>query len=408
VNKKSKERKRSIIYLIQQFLKDEGYFETAESLKNEANISPNYCVCDNIDLHTLVQEFENYHYMKYQKYPKFCRVQNMMEVPYSEMHKTIKTSRAKSARPAAHQNKDEKQEICIGDIIGLDKAKELLKETIVYPNKYPRKTMLAKAVASESKYTFFNITASSVISKWRGESEKLIRVLFDLAQHHAPSCIFIDEFDSIVCRNKTEDHECSRRLRAELLVHLDGLHGLSKGNVFLLATTNTPWDLESSVLRRFDKRILVDLPTLEDRKALIAHLLPHTSKIEPNEPSVSCSIDYEYVAKISEGYTGSDLKAACKEAAMGAVRQAINILENDKNGARRGHVKKLRPITTQCVEDALRRCAPTTRGLSSRYHTWSNEFGSTLKLHHSYLSFMNLAILCQTTLRGQKIIDRKT
>lgn len=100
------------------------------------------------------------------------------------------------------------------------------------------KTLLAKAVATECKTTFFNITPSTLVTKWRGDSEKLIKVMFEMAEHMSPSTIFIDELDTIA--SKRVDHEASRRLTSQILIHMDGLLSLEK-RIFLLATSNHPW-----------------------------------------------------------------------------------------------------------------------------------------------------------------------
>ncbi len=149
------------------------------------------------------------------------------------------------------------------DIIGLESAKRTIKEAVVYPIKYPLlftgilspwkglllygppgtgKTLLAKAVATECETTFFNISASSIVSKWRGDSEKLVRVLFEMARFYAPSTIFIDELESIMSIRSSSgsEHEGSRRMKTELLVQMDGL-AKSDDLVFLLAASNIPW-----------------------------------------------------------------------------------------------------------------------------------------------------------------------
>ncbi|XP_064608794.1 katanin p60 ATPase-containing subunit A-like 2 isoform X2 [Liolophura sinensis] len=285
------------------------------------------------------------------------------------------------------------------DIIGLDGAKQLVKESVVYPIKYPQlftgilspwkglllygppgtgKTLLAKAVATECNTTFFNISASSIVSKWRGDSEKLVRVLFEMARFHAPSTIFLDELESLMSQRGSQgggsEHEGSRRMKTELLVQMDGL-AKTDDLVFLLAASNLPWELDHAMLRRLEKRILVDLPTQEARKAMFKHHLPPVVNSKASGGlELYSDIDYDLLARKTQDYSGSDIKLVSKEAAMRPVRKIFAALENHTEGEDL-HIK-LDKITTSDVLLALERTKPSARTLKDKYSAWQKEYES--------------------------------
>ncbi|GFQ05651.1 katanin p60 ATPase-containing subunit a-like 2 [Phtheirospermum japonicum] len=271
-------------------------------------------------------------------------------------------------------------------IKGLENAKRLLKEAVVMPIKYftglltpwkgillfgpsgTGKTMLAKAVATECKTTFFNISASSIVSKWRGDSEKLVKVLFELARHHAPSTIFLDEIDAIISQRGEgrSEHEASRRLKTELLIQMDGLTRTDE-LVFVLAATNLPWELDAAMLRRLEKRILVPLPEPEARRAMFDELLPSISDGE---------LPYDLLVEKTEGFSGSDLRLLCKEAAMQPLRRLMTYLEDKQDLVPEDELPKVGPITHGDIEVALRNTRPSAHLLAHRYEKFNEDYGS--------------------------------
>ncbi|KAL8114282.1 hypothetical protein AgCh_021220 [Apium graveolens] len=218
---------------------------------------------------------------------------------------------------------------------GLEKAKQTLLEMVVLPTKRKDiftglrrtsrglllfgppgtgKTMLAKAVASESEATFFNVSASSLTSKWVGEGEKLVRTLFMVAISKKPSVIFIDEIDSIMSTRTSSENEASRRLKSEFLVQFDGVTSNSDDLVIVIGATNKPQELDDAVLRRLVKRIYIPLPDANVRRILFKHKLKGQAFSLPGG-------DLERLVRETEGYSGSDLQALCQEAAMMPIRE---------------------------------------------------------------------------------------
>lgn len=182
------------------------------------------------------------------------------------------------------------------------------------------KTFLAKAVATECKRTFFNVTSATITSKWHGESEKLVAYLFTLADQMAPSTIFFDEIDSVASqRGGGQEHEASRRMKAQLLTKLEGIDGASDNSaVFVLAATNFPWDLDEALLRRFQKRIYIPLPDQEGRLAILKMNL--TDLIDED-------FDLDLWASKLEGYSCADITNLCRDAAQYVFDKQTSMLD---------------------------------------------------------------------------------
>jgi len=176
------------------------------------------------------------------------------------------------------------------------------------------KTLLAKAVATESKANFIAVRGAEVMSKWVGESEKIVAEIFRRARQAAPVVLFIDELDSLApLRGTGLDSRVSERVVNQLLVELDGLEELE--GVVVLAATNRPDMLDPALLRagRFDTYIYTAPPDLKTRQAVFA---VHTRGMP-----VPKDVDIAQLAKLTEGFTGADIKNVCRKAVLAAVRE---------------------------------------------------------------------------------------
>jgi len=217
----------------------------------------------------------------------------------------------------------------------LDSAKAALKEAVILPVKFPQfftgkrkawsgfllygppgtgKSYLAKAVATEADSTFFAVSSSDLVSKWMGESEKLVSQLFSMARERAPSIIFIDEIDSLCgARGDAGESEAARRIKTEILVQMQGVSS-GGGSVLVLAATNTPYSLDQAVRRRFDKRIYIPLPDAPARATMFKVHLGDT-------PHSLSERDFAALGEKAEGFSGSDVAVAVKDVLFEPVRK---------------------------------------------------------------------------------------
>ncbi|KAJ6722782.1 SPASTIN [Salix koriyanagi] len=225
------------------------------------------------------------------------------------------------------------------------------------------KTMLAKAVASESEATFFNVSASSLTSKWVGEAEKLVHTLFMVAVSRQPSVIFMDEIDSIMSTRLANENDASRRLKSEFLIQFDGVTSNPNDLVIVIGATNKPQELDDAVLRRLVKRIYVPLPDGNVRRLLLKHKLKGQAFSLPGG-------DLERLVRETEGYSGSDLQALCEEAAMMPIRElGANILTVKAN--------QVRPLRYEDFQKALAVIRPSlSKSKWGDLEQWNEEFGS--------------------------------
>ncbi|XP_013596582.1 PREDICTED: uncharacterized protein LOC106304733 [Brassica oleracea var. oleracea] len=270
--------------------------------------------------------------------------------------------------------------VTFADIGSLDETKESLQELVMLPLRRPDlfkggllkpcrgillfgppgtgKTMMAKAIANEAGASFINVSMSTITSKWFGEDEKNVRALFTLAAKVSPTIIFVDEVDSMLGqRTRAGEHEAMRKIKNEFMTHWDGLMSSSGDRILVLAATNRPFDLDEAIIRRFERRIMVGLPSVESREKILRTLL---SK-EKTE-----NLDFHELAQMTDGYSGSDLKNFCTTAAYRPVRELIKheCLKDQERKKREEAEKSSSEEGTEAKEEASEERVITLRALS--------------------------------------------
>jgi len=284
----------------------------------------------------------------------------------------------------------EKPDVRWIDVVGIDDAKNALRESIVYPTKrpdlfpigWPRgillygppgcgKTVLAAATANELDGYFINVDGSSMMSKWLGEAEKNVSRLFKMARSYAeregkPVILFIDELDSLLGQ-RTNEIGGEVRSRNQFLTEIDGINGKGKDiKLYVIGATNKPWSLDLPFLRRFQKRIYVSLPTLEAREKLF---VLYTNKLKLDDRVRSHTL-----ASIFDGYSASDIKDICQAVQLKVVNEMFSLtdykepIEGEKSSQPRN-------ISMKDFRESLTRRKPSvSMDMIKAYYKWSEQY----------------------------------
>ncbi len=313
------------------FLKEEKY-EEALRFYGKAKVS----------LENLIKFDEN----KYNK-PVYEDKKKEVEKKIEELQKKKKKVAAKEGGGSGENDEDqalkdqlsgclvtELPNVSWDDVAGLENAKQALKEAVILPIQYPQlfegkrqpwkgillygppgtgKSYLAKAAATETKGRFFSVSAANIVSKFMGESERLIKALFELARKNKPAVIFIDEIDSVLSARSEGENEATRRLKTEFLIQMQGV-GKDDRGILVLGATNIPWGLDPAVRRRFQKKIYISLPEANARKLMLKLNLGDTYNDLTDE-------QFKILGDLTDGYSGSDIYNLTQDAIYGPLRK---------------------------------------------------------------------------------------
>nr|XP_043607472.1 outer mitochondrial transmembrane helix translocase-like [Erigeron canadensis] len=266
---------------------------------------------------------------------------------------------------------------------GLDSTKQALYELVILPLRRPElfakgkllgpqkgvllygppgtgKTMLAKAIAKESGAVFINLRVSNLMSKWFGDAQKLVSAVFSLAYKLQPAIIFVDEVDSFLGQRRSSDNEVLTNMKTEFMALWDGFTTDQNARVMVLAATNRPSDLDEAILRRLPQAFEIGKPGQGDR-AKILEVTLKGERIEEN-------IDFDHIASLCGGFTGSDLVELCKQAAYFPLKE---YLQDEKDGKQ---VYAPRPLSQMDLEQAV---AASRKAKIPTYAVGGSTFWST-------------------------------
>jgi vacuolar protein-sorting-associated protein 4 len=342
--------------------------------------------------------------MKVSKNPQLRRIALERADQYVARAKTLRSARIPARGPAPdfegveiedQEEKElqedidsmiikEKPDVKWEDVANLEEAKQALRESVILPLLRPDlftgarrpwkgvllfgppgcgKTLIAKAVANEAGCTFFNADAASLVSKWLGESERLVKNLFTSARKEQPAIVFMDEVDALTAERGADQVGGERRLKTQFLIEMDGMKSKKGDHIVVLGATNRPWDLDAAFRRRFERRILVPIPEFEARVRIFEI---HTKGID-----LAPDVDFNVLGEKTDGYAGSDIALICREASLQPIR------EMDASGAIRDKEVMARPVNLQDFLDALKNIrSVVSPEEKARYIEWDNTHGS--------------------------------
>lgn len=284
-----------------------------------------------------------------------------LEISVKDFREALKNVKPSALREVLIEIPDVKW----NNIGGLEKVKQELKEAVEWPLKYPEvfprlgvrpprgillygppgtgKTLLAKAAANEAESNFILVKGPEMLSKWVGESEKAVRKIFEKARQTSPTIVFLDEIDSIAPRRgASSDSKVTERVVNQMLTEMDGLEELN--DVVIVAATNRPDIIDTALLRpgRFDRIIMVPAPDRAARKAIF--------KVHTANMPLGGTVNLETLADETEGYAGADIESVCREAAIMALRENIEVKEVSMKFFREA-LKKVMPSITKEIEE---------------------------------------------------------